>query len=231
MKYSKLSDYKIKKLISCFCSDIEANKTSEVIGINRNTINRYYKIFRETIFYHQRKYFEEFYGIVELDEAYFGSKRLRGISMPQKRGRGTWKQPVFGMFERDGKVYTEIIPNSKSDTIRKVIRGKISVESVVITDGWRGYNGLVDVGFDKHFRVNKSEHFSDKNGVHINGIESFWSFTKRRLSKFNGVKKYFHIHLKECEWRWRKKQNEMEKELWSLLKNYDTFVKPKTKKS
>ena len=37
---------------------------------------------------------------------------------------------------------------------------------------------------------------------HINGIEAFWSFTKRRLTKFNGVKKHFALHLKECEWRY-----------------------------
>ena len=162
---------------------------------------------------------KKFFGQVELDEAYFGAKRLRGIKMPQKRGRGTWKQPVFGVFERDGRVYTELIPNAKSATLRKVILGKISLESSIFTDGWRGYNGLLDIGYNKHFRIDKSKSFSNKRGVHINGIESFWSFTKRRLAKFNGVKSTFILHLKECEWRWRKSTEEMEKELWILLKN------------
>ena len=98
--------------------------------------------------------------------------------------------------------------------------GRISLESIVVTDGWRGYNGLVDIGYDKHFRIDKSKHFSDKNGVHINGIESFWSFTKRRLSKFNGVKKYFVLHLKECEWRWKKSTKVLEMELYKLLLKY-----------
>ena len=62
---------------------------------------------------------------------------------------------------------------------------------------------MVDVGYDKHFRVNKSKYFADK-AVHINGIEAFWSFTKRRLAKFNGVKRNFELHLKECEWRYNK---------------------------
>ena len=53
--------------------------------------------------------------------------------------------------------------------------------------------------------------------VHINGIESFWSFTKRRLAKFNGTRANFELHLKECEWRWRKDQAKMEHELWKLL--------------
>ena len=161
-----------------------------------------------------------FFGEVELDEAYFGAKRLRGINMPQKRGRGTWKQPVFGVFEREGRVYTELIPDAKSATLRKVIRGRVSLESALFTDGWRGYSGLLDMGYEKHFRIDKSKSFSNQNGVHINGIESFWSFTKRRLAKFNGVKSTFILHLKECEWRWRKEPKEMEKELWKLLKKY-----------
>jgi len=65
--------------------------------------------------------------------------------------------------------------------------------------------------YNKHFRIDKSKSFSNQQGVHINGIESFWSFTKRRLTKFNGVKSTFNLHLKECEWR--KEIEEMENEL------------------
>ncbi len=220
IKYSKLSDYEIKKIVKCFCSDIDATKTAEILGYNRKTINRYFRIFREVIFRKQQGDLGLFFGEVELDEAYFGARRLRGINMPQKRGRGTWKQPVFGVFERDGRVYTELVPDAKSETLRKVIRGRVSLESVLFTDGWRGYSGLLDIGYEKHFRIDKSKSFSNQNGVHINGIESFWSFTKRRLAKFNGVKSTFLLHLKECEWRWRKQIGEMEKELWELLKKY-----------
>jgi transposase len=199
MNRSKISDFKIKKIVRCFCSDIDATKTAEILDLNRNTINRYFRIFRELIFEKQQDDLTLFFGEVELDEAYFGAKRLRGINMPQKRGRGTWKQPVFGVFEREGRVYTELIPDAKSATLRKVIRGRVSLESALFTDGWRGYSGLLDMGYEKHFRIDKSKSFSNQNGVHINGIESFWSFTKRRLAKFNGVKSTFILHLKECE--------------------------------
>ncbi|MCU7573159.1 IS1595-like element ISRan1 family transposase, partial [Riemerella anatipestifer] len=126
MNRSKISDYKIKKIIKCFCSDIDATKTAEILEFNRNTINRYFRIFREVIFEKQQADLSLFFGEVELDEAYFGARRLRGINMPQKLGRGIWKQPVFGVFEREGRVYTELIPNAKSETLRKVIRGKVS---------------------------------------------------------------------------------------------------------
>ena len=49
IEYSKISDYRLKKLMKCFCSDVHATKTAEIIGLNRNTINRYFRIFREAI--------------------------------------------------------------------------------------------------------------------------------------------------------------------------------------
>ena len=39
------------------------------------------------------------------------------------------------------------------------------------------------------------QQYQKGGGIHINGIENFWSFTKRRLAKFNGVKKHFDLHL------------------------------------
>lgn len=100
--------------------------------------------------------------------------------------------------------------------------GRVAKETVIYSDGWRGYNGLVDVGYDKHYRVNHGENeFSKGGGVHINGIESFWSFTKRRLRKFNGLSKAtFDLHLKECEWRWKKDDQQLRAELRLILTQY-----------
>ena len=62
--------------------------------------------------------------------------------------------------------------------------------------------------------------FSKGQGVPINGIENFWSFTKRRLAKFNGVKKHCELHLKECEGRYGKSIPAMKHELWAIYKRY-----------
>ncbi len=202
--------------MDCFCADLTATQAALLLGLNRKTVNRYYSKFRRAIAAKQEADKAAFAGVVELDESYFGADRMRGQNASRKRGRGTNKQPVFGIFERDGRVYTEIVFDAKAKTLQDVIRGKVALDAVIHTDGWRGYNGIVDVGYDKHFRVNKSKHFS-KNGVHINGIESFWSFTKRRLAKFNGVKKNFQLHLKECEWRWNKDYDTLKKEIRKMM--------------
>lgn len=216
---TKLSTFKVKKLIWHFCVDIEANKVSLIVRLNRNTVNRYYHMFRTLIYYHQLAEFGKVVtGEAECDEAYFGAKRLKGV--PGKKGRGTHKQPVFGIYERDGRVYTEIIPNCRKKTLQGIIRGKIDTETVVHTDKWRGYDGLVDVGYNKHKRINHSKAFSYGNGTHINGIENFWSVTKGRLAKFRGTKVNFELHLKECEWRYKKTKKQLYQELIVLMKGY-----------
>lgn len=221
-KHAKISSHKVGKIISHFCVDITASKTAALLGMNRNTINHWYGIFRRAIYAHQMKECEKIFGEAEVDESYFGARRKRGFRGKLKRGRGTRKQPVFGLLKRNGRVYTEIIPNCKKATLLPIIRGKVDPSTVIYSDKWRGYDGLVDVGYDKHFRVNHGDNeFAKKGtGIHINGIENFWSFTKRRLSKFNGVKVNFELHLKECEWRYGKDATLLETELKNILKRY-----------
>lgn len=224
IRRAKITKYKVKKILECFCVDVDATKTAQLLELNRKTINRYFSLFRKAIYYNQQREMREFVGVVELDESYFGGTRRRGVpGAPKRRGRGTLKLPVFGIFERDGRVYTEVVKDCSSATLQAIVRGRVNAESIIHTDKWRGYDGLVDVGYDKHFRVNHSKHFAER-GVHINGIESFWSFTKRRLAKFNGVKRYFELHLKECEWRWNKTPGILRIELYKILKKFSALM-------
>ena len=126
---------------------------------------------------------------------------------------------VFGIYKRIGFVFTEIVPDVQRKTLQSMIRGRVSLDSIIHSDGWRGYNGLVDTGFDKHYRVNHSKNEFVLGDSHINGIESFWSYAKRRLHKFNGVSKHtFYLHLKECEWRFNNRSKNSYLELLKLLR-------------
>lgn len=204
--------------MECFCLDLTAHQTTGLLRLNRNTIHRFYGLFRHAIYVAQEHEKKKLCGAIEVDESYFGAKRVRGRHGKLKRGRGTLKQPVFGIFERHGRVYTEIVPDCRKATLQGIMRGKISLKSVIYSDSWRGYDGLVDVGYNKHFRVNHGKNeFAKNKRVHVNGIEAFWSFCKRRLAKFNGVKANFALHLKECEWRYLKSSEHMKSELAQLI--------------
>lgn len=103
LNQAKISTFKIKKIIKHFCLDLNASKTAPLVGLNRNTINHWFNVFRRAIYAHQMKEFETIFGEVEIDESYFGAKRVRGRRGKLKRGRGTLKQPVFGVFKRGGR--------------------------------------------------------------------------------------------------------------------------------
>jgi hypothetical protein len=95
-----------------------------------------------------------------------------------------------------------------------IIKGKILEKSTIYTDGWKSYDGLVLNGY-KHYRIHHHENEFVRGKNHVNGIESFWSYTKRRLIKFNGIKKdKFLLHLKESQFRWNNRQD-----IYKLLLN------------
>ena len=121
------------------------------------------------------------------------------------RGRGAkGKTPVFGMLKRGDKVYTQIVKNCSMSQLLPIIRGKADTGSVLYTDGFKTYDGLVNYGYKKHYRVKHGENeFADGNN-HINRIENFWGLCKVRLAKFRGMnKKTFYLHIKECEFRYK----------------------------
>ncbi len=191
-----------------------AQKTGQLTNLTRKTVNQIYLKIRRRIAEEAERASPFSSCEIEVDESYFGARRVRG-----KRGRGAGsKTIVFGIYKRIGKVYTEIVPNAAKKTLQNIIRGKVALDSVVHSDGWRVYNGLVDVGYSKHLRINHSEDVFAIGEIHINGIESFWSFAKRRLHKFNGVPtKTFYLHLKECEYRFNHRDEKLEQKLLKLL--------------
>lgn len=198
-----------------FCLDIDATKTAIQTGLERKTVNRLYLLFR----YRITKLCGiegKFAGEVEVDESYFGARRVRG-----KRGRGaSGKTPVIGLLKRGGKVYAQVIKNCTRDQLIPIIRGKVLSQTTVYTDGWKSYDGLVLNGYH-HYRIHHHENEFARGKNHVNGIESFWSFTKRRLAKFNGIKsQYFVLYLKESEFRWNYKDQDIYQ---ILLKNFRRF--------
>ena len=95
-------------------------------------------------------------------------------------GRGAYgKTVVFGIFERQGHVYTEIVPDCSKPTLQGIIRGRVDPRTVINSDGWRGYHGLVDLGYG-HVRVDHARDEFTKGTVHIN--HRFWGLAKVRLT-------------------------------------------------
>jgi transposase len=112
---SRVTEAKFRNLVKFFSLDLSAQQIAILTKLNRNTVNRYLKLIRKRI----AELCESetpFKGEIEVDESYFGAKRVRG-----KRGRGaSGKTPVFGILQRQGKVYTEIVPDCAKATLQAI---------------------------------------------------------------------------------------------------------------
>lgn len=214
IKHSHISEKKFREILKYFCLDETANKTSIYTKISRNTINKIYDKIRQKIFLAHIRQEEKSFGEFELDESYFGAKRIRG-----KRGRGAaGKTPVFGLLKRDGKIYVEIVKNCTKEQLMPIIQGKILEGLTINTDGWKAYDGLILNGYTHH-RVFHSHNEFARGKNHVNGIESFWSYCKRRLAKFNGLtNEKFILHLKESEFRFNNEKQNLYKILLEIIR-------------
>lgn len=180
---SKITNAKYRQILKLFCVDLNASQIAEICEAQ-----------------------SPYSGELEVDEFWFCARRGK-----VKRGRGAYgKTIVFGIFKRDGMVYTEIVPGRSKKILQGVISGRVELESVIHSDGWRGHNGLIDLGYAKHLRVDHGRNEFVRGRSHINGIEGFWGFAKSLLSRFRGMhKSTFYLHLKECEFRYNNRNENM----------------------
>jgi transposase len=205
IKGAHISERKFRELLKLFSEDISALTASKLLGLSVKTVQRVYTLLRERILSLAIEENHPFSGEVEVDESYFGAKRIRG-----KRGRGaSGKTPVIGLLKRDGKVFVQVVNDCSRKELLPIIKGQVLEETTVYTDGWKAYDSLVREGY-KHHRVHhhKDEFARGKN--HVNGIESFWSYVKFRMTKLRGVKKKnFVIHLMESAWRYNHRKDKL----------------------
>jgi transposase len=213
---SKISEARFRALVRCFALDLTATDTAAISGLSVRSVNQIYQRIRHRLAEECERQ-SPLAGVIEVDESFFGPRLVRG-----KKGRGAYgKTIVFGILKRGEAVYTEIVPDCKKATLQAVIRGHVALESIIHSDSLSSYDGLVDVGYAKHLRVRHSHNEFALGSNHINGIESFWSFAKRRLAKLNGVPgKTFYWHLKECEFRFNHRQGNLYQTLLRLLRTH-----------
>jgi transposase len=187
--------------IKLFILEVSVNKAHKELDLAYNTTHKIYTKLRQCIYKFVSKDDQLLSGEVEMDESYFGGKRKGS------RGRGAKnKIPVFGILERNGKVKVEIVKDVSAETLLRETIKKVKRGSLIYTDKFKSYDGLVMYGF-KHERIDKSVKFANGK-VYINGIEGFWSYAKERLLKFHGVSKDNLIYyLKELEFRYNFRDN------------------------
>jgi transposase-like protein len=126
---------------------------------------------------------ERLWGTVEVDEFVIGGEQ------PGKRGRGAeGKCIVAAAVEKRGKklgrIRLQVIPDCSGDALEQFVATNVDPYSIVITDGWKGYNFLENSSYIHEKIV--AAHTPDKNSV-LPGVHLVASLVKRLvLGTFQG---------------------------------------------
>ncbi|CZE46409.1 transposase [Campylobacter geochelonis] len=58
------------------------------------------------------------------------------------------------MLKQDDKVYTQVVKNCSASELVSILREFSELnESIIYSDSWRAYDGLVDYGAKAHYRI------------------------------------------------------------------------------
>lgn len=218
----------LKQVVAEFLLEHSTNIILERVNISKYKLLRILTLLRIEM---TKDVPEVFEGTVEVDKTYLGGqmrnrrlgKRLEINLNHQKctRGFGTIKQPVFGILCRGGKVWARVIDNTEAENLQPLIERQVKKGSIICSDTWRGYTGIAAKGY-VHRPVNQSKkEYSDQKGNHINGLEGFWGYLKRKLAAKGGIRREkLPIYLGEYVWRYNHRNltlKEQENRLFELI--------------
>ena len=144
---------------------------------------------------------------VEMDEAYIGGRR-RGVATGRPDPNNSNKTPVFGMVQRNGRVFAIPVRSVKSATLLPHVIERVLPAATIYTDELKSYDALSHTPKNyTHQRIRHAERVYVSGDVHTNTIEGFWSLVKRGLDGvYHSVsRKHLLGYLNEYAWRYNQR--------------------------
>mgnify|MGYP001575590205 CR=1 FL=1 len=224
------------ELIWNFALCHSANKSGKLHGVHAKVCWVGYQLIRKAIVKASYRGRKKFTGTVELDESFYGGTfknlrkqvrmELRRLGLNKRGGGAKYrKQPVFGIFKRNGQVYLEPISETKAKILSPIIKKKVKVGTDVFSDTGTWYAGLVGLGY-VHRTVDHGREEYVAGEVHINGLEGFWGLSKTNMHTYKGIKKKnWLLYLKEMEWRYNNRGLNFTEQVAGIMKILMTYRK------
>lgn len=171
---------------------ISSHQLSEDLGITQKSA--WYMLSRIRHLYNQDSFNEES-EISYVDETFVGGKnKNRHADKKVKNSQGRSykdKTPVFGII-KNGQVFTKVVSDTKASTLKPLIHNLVDRGTILVSDEWKGYNGLSNDYNHKVVNHNRKEYVND--GYSTNNVENFWSHFKRGI---NGI--YHQVSRKHLQ--------------------------------
>lgn len=214
LKGAHLSERKFKEILRLFAEDLTATQIANISGVSRVTVNSYLKKIRQQIARHCE-------ALQPLENAH-RSQAIRNVhhptedTAPLKTDAGRNIRPVvFGIYRSCDRLHTEILPDVSRSMIHSVIRSSRSVlETQNVAERIRRFSNVADLGQYRLYNLEK-----DGALAVADDVDAFWGLTKHRLAKFKGLNRStVYLHLKECEFRYNNRNEDIYETLLELLK-------------
>jgi transposase-like protein len=199
-----LSRVQWRRVAHLFVLGLSTGQVTEESGLQRTRVLRALSAIRKALLLDPP---EAFTGVVEVDETYVGGKRRNqrrpARALKVKHGRGTMKTAVFGIRCRNGQVWAEVVPSLDAGLLMASIDAHVKKGSIVCSDELQSYTGVAAQGYVHRLVRHAGGQYSDGRGTHINGLEGFWGYLKRRLVSRGGIRRErLPLFLNEYVWRY-----------------------------
>ncbi|MBL0713114.1 MAG: hypothetical protein JJV98_05380 [Desulfosarcina sp.] len=169
---------------------------ASLTSLNHNTINRYLIRIRERI-----------YTICERQSPFDRPPAALDDDPPNTA-------PIFGLKEDGSKVRTDVIPVQSAARLRCCLRANGQENALCLPERWAGYDGIVDMDSKRLYGLAATGDAGADTLPHGRVIEAFLGLVQKRLlNRHLTVLDNFRLHLKECEFRF----NHREENIYQIL--------------
>ena len=217
IKGAHLSEKKCREILQLFCEDLTATQIANICGVSRVTVNNYLKLIRT----HIAKFCEE-NNPKSVQNGY-----LVYIPVEGKNGRnGTEPHEVsnlkiyFGFLRHEGKIFADWLEDLNKNSLQQLQRSRLNLEgNEPIPPYLARYYAIADFSDWRLYRLDVRETVSSSRPV-FDDISGFWGHTKSRLLKFRGLNKNtLYLHVKECEFRYNFRNDDLMGILMNIINN------------
>jgi len=154
-------------------------------------------------------------GVIEVDEIFIGGER------PGKRGRGAAGKTLVVVAVQEaekgiGRIRMRRVANAAGESLEPAVWEMVEPGSSVRTDGWRGYNGLTELGY-QHKVVRKHPDLGDNLLPLVNRVASL--LKRWLLGTHQGAVQHSHLeyYLDEYTFRFNRRTSKSRGLLFNRL--------------
>jgi transposase-like protein len=145
---------------------------------------------------------------VEVDEAYVGGPEIGLRGGRALRNKALVVAAVEVRGRAAGRVRLHVIPDASGQTLTGFVRANVAIGAIVVTDGWKGYLPLAELGYRHRPRTQGTPERAHKVLPHVHRV--FGNLQTWLRGTHHGVAhKHLQAYLDEFTFRFNRRRTPM----------------------